>query len=129
MAVLSNTLPINQLLRRPIVEQATGWTRSTIYRNIKKHLFTKPICLGGGRVAWPQTEVAALNQARIAGKSDADIMALVIELESLRTSVDDSSVNHPVAILANSAIPTNSTLAQKIEPKSAWSAAIGGGGQ
>ena len=35
--------------------------------------------------------------------------------------------NHPVAILANSAIPTNSTLAQKTEPKSAWSAAIGGG--
>ena len=81
---LSNTLPINQLLRRPVVEAATGLSRSTIYRNIKKHLFTKPICLGGGRVAWPQTEVAALNQARIAGKSDDEIMALVFKLEALR---------------------------------------------
>jgi prophage regulatory protein len=82
--VIEQALSINQLLRRPVVEAATGWTRSTIYRNIKKQLFTKPICLGGGRVAWPQNEVAALNQARIAGKSDADIMALVIELEALR---------------------------------------------
>ena len=81
---LSNTTPINQLLRRPVVEAATGCSRSTIYRNIKRQLFTKPICLGGGRVAWPQTEVAALNQARIAGKSDDEIMALVFELEALR---------------------------------------------
>ena len=92
---LSNTLPINQLLRRPIVEQATGWTRSTIYRAIDKGLFTLPISLGGGRVAWPQTEVQALNQARIAGKSDAEIMALVIELEALRSGSNPETYQRP----------------------------------
>ena len=92
---LSNTLPINQLVRRPIVEQATGWTRSTIYRAIDKGLFSLPISLGGGRVAWPQTEVQALNQARIAGKSDAEIKSLVIELEAARSGADPEAYQRP----------------------------------
>jgi len=79
---LSNILPpINPLCRRPIVEQATGDSRSTIYRKIKKGLFTKPVPIGGDRVAWPQSEVTAINQARIA---NADIKLLVIELEAAR---------------------------------------------
>ena len=32
----------------------------------------------------PASEVKALNKARIAGKSDAEIKALVIELEAAR---------------------------------------------
>ena len=85
MAMTSNILPtINPLYRRPIVEQATGDSRSTIYRKIKKGLFTKPVQIGGERVAWPANEVTAINQARIAGKSDEEIKALVIELEAAR---------------------------------------------
>lgn len=75
---------INPLLRRPIVEQATGDSRSTIYRKIKRGLFSKPVSIGGDRVAWPQNEIVAINQARIAGKSDAEIKQLVIELEAAR---------------------------------------------
>lgn len=75
---------INPLLRRPIVEQATGDSRSTIYRKIKRGLFSKPVHIGGDRVAWPANEVTAINQARIAGKSDAEIKQLVIELETAR---------------------------------------------
>jgi prophage regulatory protein len=97
---LSNTLPINQLLRRPVVEAATGWTRSTIYRAIDKGLFTLPISLGGGRVAWPQTEVQALNQARIAGKSDAEIKSLVIELEALRSGSNPETYQRPPKVAA-----------------------------
>ena len=75
---------INPLYRRPIVEQATGDSRSTIYRKIKQGLFTKPVKIGGERVAWPANEVQAINQARIAGKSDEEIKTLVIELEMAR---------------------------------------------
>jgi prophage regulatory protein len=85
MAMKSNALPyINNLYRRPTVEQAIGKSRSTIYREIQKGLFTKPVSIGGDRVAWPASEIQAINQARIAGKSDADIKLLVIELEALR---------------------------------------------
>jgi prophage regulatory protein len=85
MAITSPVLPtINPLYRRPIVEQATGDSRTTIYRKIKAGLFTKPVKIGGDRVAWPANEIQAINQARIAGKSDEEIKALVIELEAAR---------------------------------------------
>ncbi len=88
MAMTSAILPvINPLLRRPIIEQVTGDSRSTIYRKIGKGLFTKPVQIGGDRVAWPQNEIVAINAARIAGKSDAEIMALVIELEAERINL------------------------------------------
>ena len=75
---------INPLYRRPIVEQVTGYSRSNLYRKIKAGLFVKPIPIGGERVAWAANEIAAINKARIAGKSDEEIKALVIELELAR---------------------------------------------
>ena len=77
---------INPLYRRPIVEQATGDSRSTLYRKIQAGLFTKPVQIGGERVAWPANEVAAINQARIAGKSEEEIKQLVVELEAARVA-------------------------------------------
>lgn len=74
------------LLRRAAVEQATGWSRSTIYRYIADGLFTKPVVIGGNRVAWVKSEIEALNQARITGKSDDEIKQLVIELEAARAA-------------------------------------------
>jgi prophage regulatory protein len=79
--------PITTLLRRPLVQQATGDSRSTTYRKIKDGLFTRPVEIGGSRVAWPANEVDAINKARIAGKSDAEIKALVIELEAARLAI------------------------------------------
>ena len=87
MAQSIATPTINPLYRRPIVEQATGYTRSTIYRKIKAGLFTKPVQIGGDRVAWPANEIEAINRARIAGKSDDDIKALVAELEAARVAL------------------------------------------
>jgi len=86
---MSQSVPtpaINSLFRRQVVEQATGESRSTIYRKIKSGLFTKPVQIGGERVAWPANEVQALINARIAGKSDNEIKLLVIELEEARKS-------------------------------------------
>jgi prophage regulatory protein len=47
-------------------------------------LLTKPVSLGGRAVGWPACEVAALNAARIAGKSNADVRNLVAKLEAGR---------------------------------------------
>jgi prophage regulatory protein len=77
---------LNPLHRRPIVEQATGDSRTTIYRKINAGLFTRPVKIGGDRVAWPANEIEAINKARIAGKSDEEIKALVIELEAARVA-------------------------------------------
>ena len=83
----STIIPIlYPLLRRPVVEQATGDSRSTIYRKIQRGLFTKPVQIGGERVAWPANKVQAINQARIAGKSEDDIKQLVIQLEAARVA-------------------------------------------
>ncbi|MDP3875944.1 MAG: AlpA family phage regulatory protein [Methylobacter sp.] len=85
MAMTASILPTpTALYRRPIVQQLTGDSRSTTYRKISKGLFTKPVKIGGDRVAWPANEVEAINKARIAGKSDDDIKALVVELEAAR---------------------------------------------
>lgn len=75
---------IPQLLRRKAIESATGTARSTIYRRIKQGLFPQPVDLGGGIVGWPADEVAAINSARIAGKSDVEIKQLVSALMSAR---------------------------------------------
>ena len=74
------------LFRRKIVEQIYGKSRSSIYRDIKNGLFTKPVTIGINSVAGPSNEVEAINKSRIAGKSDDEIRALVIELEALRAA-------------------------------------------
>lgn len=85
-SVLAILPAINPLYRRHVVEQATGESRSTIYRKISKGLFTKPVSIGGERVAWPANEVQAIINARIAGKSDEEIKVLVTELEAARSN-------------------------------------------
>lgn len=88
----TTVLPIlNPMLRRPVVEQAIGEKRSTIYRKIKLGLFPKPVQLGGERVAWPANEVQALIDARIASKSDDEIKILVKQLEAARAKATADS--------------------------------------
>ncbi len=61
------------ILRLPIVKSESGLSRSTIYLRITQGLWTKPINLGARAVGWPAHEVASLNAARIAGKSNEEI--------------------------------------------------------
>jgi prophage regulatory protein len=68
------------ILRRKQVQAESGYSRSTIYLRIAQRLFTKPVRLGPRAVGWPAREVAALNEARIAGESDAALRALVEKL-------------------------------------------------
>jgi prophage regulatory protein len=70
--------------RLPAVKSATGLSRSTRHLRIANGVFTHPVSLGGRGVGWPAHKVAALNAARIAGKSDAEIRELVKKLEADR---------------------------------------------
>ena len=72
------------ILRIPAVKSESGLSRSTIYLRIAEGLWTKPVSLGPRAVGWPSDEVDALNAARIAGKTDEEIRALVAKLEAAR---------------------------------------------
>jgi prophage regulatory protein len=75
------------ILRLPAVLADTGLSRSTIYLRIAQGVFTRPVSLGARAVGWPAHEVAAINAARIAGKSEAQMRELVRELEVARKAV------------------------------------------
>ncbi len=75
------------ILRLPAVKLATGLSRSTLYLRIAHGVLTHPVSLGGRAVGWPAHEIVALNTARIAGKSDAEIRELVTKLETARKAV------------------------------------------
>ena len=72
------------ILRLPVVLRERGRSRSAHYLDIQEGLFTHPVSIGARAVGWPSDEVAALNAARIAGKTEAQIRALVSELEAAR---------------------------------------------
>lgn len=72
------------ILRLPMVLQERGRSRSSHYQDIKLGLFTKQVAIGLRAVGWPSNEVTAINEARIAGKNDEEIRALVAKLEAAR---------------------------------------------
>jgi prophage regulatory protein len=75
------------ILRLPAVLRERGRSRSTHYLDIQQGLFTRPVSIGARAVGWPEHEVTTLNDARIAGKSDDEIRALVTRLEAARKAV------------------------------------------
>ncbi|WP_338105798.1 helix-turn-helix transcriptional regulator [Pseudooceanicola nitratireducens] len=74
------------LMKTPDVCAATGMKRPTLYEHMAKGLFPRPIKLGPKLATWPQDEVAKINAARIAGKTDDEIKSLVAELTAERAS-------------------------------------------
>lgn len=75
------------ILRLPAVLKARGRSRSTHYCDIQQGLFPRPVKLGDRAVGWPELEVEAMNLARIAGKGEEEIRALVASLVTARKSV------------------------------------------
>ena len=73
------------ILRMPAVKAETGHrSHASIYNAIKAGLFTKAVPIGERSVGWPDYEVKAINQARIAGQSEDAIRALVNRLHAKR---------------------------------------------
>lgn len=78
---------VARILRIQSVLDARGKRRSSHYSDVAAGLFTRPIKIGPRAAGWPENELAALQAARIAGKSDDDIRALVRRLEADRQKV------------------------------------------
>jgi prophage regulatory protein len=77
-----------QILRMQAVKAETGHrSHASIYKAVRAGMFTKPVQIGPRSVGWPSEEVKAINAARIAGKSDADIKALVNRLHGKREAL------------------------------------------
>ena len=73
--------------RMSSVKNETGHrSHASIYTAIKDGLFTKSVPIGERSVGWPDYEVKAINQARIAGHTEDQIRALVIRLHENRTA-------------------------------------------
>ena len=73
------------ILRLPSVKAETGHrSDASIYNAIREGLFTQGVAIGQRARGWPDYEVKAINQARIAGKSDAEIRELVTVLHAKR---------------------------------------------
>lgn len=75
---------MNRILRLPKVLDATGLGRTALYNHVAGGTFTRPVKLGARSIGWPEDEVAAINAARIAGKSDPEIRELVKTLHAKR---------------------------------------------
>ena len=76
------------ILRKPEVKAESGWrSDASVSSAVRAGLLTKPVQLGPRSVGWPDYEVKAITTARIAGKSDADIRALVAKLHTKRTEL------------------------------------------
>ena len=78
-----------KLLRLFDLKQAFGIGKTTAYAWLRDGLLTPPVRLGRRMVAWPDNEVNALVAARILGKSDDVIKALVIQLMADRQAVSE----------------------------------------
>ncbi|MCC6208565.1 MAG: AlpA family phage regulatory protein [Gammaproteobacteria bacterium] len=72
------------ILRERKVTEITGDSRSSLWAKAKIGLFTPPVKIGPRAIGWPAGEIAAINRARIAGKPDDEIRALVKSLVAAR---------------------------------------------
>jgi prophage regulatory protein len=73
------------LIRRPWESGFTPFKRATTYARIQDGTFPPPVKIGR-MSAWLDRELAAVNEALIQGRSDAEIRALVRDLVSQRTA-------------------------------------------
>ena len=76
-----------RMLRLSDVLAKTGLSRTGIYDDAAIGLFTKPVKIGARAAAWPAHEVDAVLRARVSGKSEEQLRALVKSLHAAR--IDD----------------------------------------
>jgi len=98
------------ILRMPAVKAETGHrSHASIYTAVRAGLFTKPVPIGARAVGWPDGEVQAVCAARIAGKSEEEIRALVNHLHAKRTERFAVLLSQPdgIAIVATASGSTS----------------------
>lgn len=70
--------------RLPQALADSGKTRSPWYQDITRGLMTRPVKLSRRAAGWPRDEVQAVIAARIAGRTEGEIRALVERLHAKR---------------------------------------------
>lgn len=80
----ANPATAGALMRPADVCRVTGLGLSTLYAHIDRGMFPKPVALSRRFVVFPQEEVTAVINARIAGADDKAIKALVAEITEAR---------------------------------------------
>jgi prophage regulatory protein len=63
-----SSVSAKRLLRRPEVEARVGLRVSAIYEKISRGLFPKPVKLGDRAVGWPEHEIDAWVEERLAAR-------------------------------------------------------------
>ena len=74
------------LLRPKEIWKRSGKCRTALYNDLAKGLMPPLISIGARAKALPAHEVDAINAARVAGKTEDEIRALVKRLQAARTS-------------------------------------------
>jgi prophage regulatory protein len=77
-----------RIFRLPEVKRVQGHrSDASVYNAIRDGLFTTGVAIGQRAKGWPDYEVDAINAARVAGKTDAEIRELVKILHAKRTEL------------------------------------------
>ena len=76
------------ILRLPEVKRVLGHRAdASVYNAIRDGLFTSGVAIGQRAKGWPDYEAHAIAEARVAGKSDAEIREMVKVLHAKRTQL------------------------------------------
>ena len=78
-----------RIVRERERKELTGIPTSSWYDLVDDGLAPPSVKLGKVAAGWPVSEIAALNAARIAGKSESDIRTLVTRLIAARANAFD----------------------------------------
>lgn len=76
--------PPNYVRPKDACRQLGGMGLSTLYAHIDRGMFPKPVALSRRFVVFPQEDVTAIINARLAGKTDEDVRQLVSEIMEKR---------------------------------------------
>ena len=77
---------LNPIHRMPEILRAFGISRSQQYVHLKEGLCPPLVPVGKRARGLPENEIAAINAARVSGKTDDEIRALVAKLVAARKS-------------------------------------------
>jgi prophage regulatory protein len=75
------------MLRHDEVLSRRARGRTSHWNDVRSGLFTRGVKMGARDLSWPEYEVDVLIKARVAGKSDEEIRALVAKLEAERAKI------------------------------------------
>lgn len=75
-------------------------SNASIYTQVREGRFPRPVPIGQRSVGWPDYEVQAIVAARIGGRTDDEIRALVDQLHAQRVQLAPSLLPGAVATAA-----------------------------